>query len=54
MDHAFMRNLKGSVSCINFKGDTPLRCLDLGTGVSSSVAGAGRSADLRQSSETGL
>ncbi|KAI0785450.1 hypothetical protein BC629DRAFT_519727 [Irpex lacteus] len=38
MDHAFMRNLKGSVSCIDFKGDTPLRCLDLGTGVSPSAS----------------
>ena len=39
MDHVFMRNLKGSVSCIDFKGDIPLRCLDLGTGVSLSRPG---------------
>ena len=34
MDHTFFRQLKGSVSFIDFKEDTPKHCLDLGTGVS--------------------
>ncbi|KAI0094360.1 hypothetical protein BDY19DRAFT_912415 [Irpex rosettiformis] len=42
MDHAFMRNLKSSVSCIDFKDEVPLRCLDLGTGLGDWVIDAAK------------
>ncbi|EKM61303.1 uncharacterized protein PHACADRAFT_84271 [Phanerochaete carnosa HHB-10118-sp] len=41
-DHALMNRLKGSVSFINFKGDPPRRCLDLGTGLGDWVVDAAK------------
>lgn len=57
MDHAFIRRLKNSVSFIDFKDDTPKHCLDLGTGVSPSLAAVSGTTILMNSphsSGTGL
>lgn len=41
-DHAFIARMKGSVSFVDFKGDPPRRCLDLGTGLGDWVVDAAR------------